>query len=371
MIKPKKQELTIFLIIVGIASFFRLYQLDILPPDFQNYLLSLRLFSAILGIMTVVGIYLLTKELFEWRIASIAAYLASISFWHVNFSRTESVATIVPFMLVYSFYFIWKGLKRGRIINFIVAGIFGGLGFYTYPSFYVAPIIVLALFINYWWYLKKDFDHTKYEFAKTKLLQGFVALFFASLIIVLPLFIYSQQHQTDFLPPIKISSSSVIKTFGMFNFSGDLNQRHNIPGSPILPWPIGVFFAIGFINELIHWLRRKHGHFSTTHTLLLVWFFVMLIPGFLFTGAPNSLAIIGAMPVVMILTARGIWWFFDKLNSWYKAHDPHSRHEAHVVTALVVIVFLFSIGFMEYYRYFKVWGPSPETIKIFKQDISK
>ncbi len=366
MNKSKKQELIIFLIIVGVASFFRLYQLNVLPPDFQNYLLSLRLFSAILGILTVVGVYLLTKELFEWRIASIAAYLTAISFWHVNFSRTESVVTIVPFVTVYALYFIWKGLKHGHITHFIVAGIFGGLGFYTYPSFYVAPIIVLALFINYWWYLKKDFDHTKYEFARTKLLQGFVALLLTAFIVALPLVIYSWQHPDNFFSSIKISAPSVMKTLGMFNFSGDLNQRHNIPGSPILPWPIGVFFAVGIINELIHWLRRKHGHFSTTHTLLLVWFFVMLIPGFLFTGAPNSLMVIGAMPVVMILTARGIWWFFDKLNSWYKAHDPHSRHEAHVVTALVVIIFLFSIGFMEYWRYFNVWGPSTETINAFK-----
>ena len=98
MAKSKKQELTIFFIIVGIASFFRLYQIN-----------ASEMFSAIIGVLTVVGIYLLTKELFEWRIAAIASYLGAISFWHVSFSRTESTAVLVPFVLVYTFFFLWKG----------------------------------------------------------------------------------------------------------------------------------------------------------------------------------------------------------------------------------------------------------------------
>ena len=85
----------------------------------------------------------------------------------------------------------------------------------------------------------------------------------------------------------------------------------------------------------------------------------MLIPGFLSATAPDALLAIGTLPVVMIFTARGILWFFDKLRSWYGLRDAHSiplpaqAGEAHAITALVMIVFLFSIGFMEYWRYFK------------------
>lgn len=332
MTKSKKQELAIFLIIVGIASFFRLYQLN-----------AFGIFPATIGILTVVGIYFLTKELFEWRIAAIASYLGAISFWYVSFSRIESAATLIPFILVYAFYFIWKGLKRGNQIYFFVAGIFGGLGFYTNSSYCVAPLIALLLFVNYWWYLKKDFGHSKYEDAKNKMLQGFVVLALTALAVAFPVILNFWQNAGDISLQAKISISSVLKTLAIFNFSD----------FPLLPWPIGIFFVIGFLNELVHWLRRKHGHFSTTHTLLMVWFFVMLIPGFLSAEEPDATLIIGAMPVVMILMARGIWWFFDKLNSWYKIHDPHSKHEAHAITALVLIVFLFSIGFMEFWRYFK------------------
>ena len=338
MTKIKKQELTIFLIILGVAAFFRFYQLD-----------ASGIFSATVGILTVIGLYILAKELFEWRLAAIAAYLTAISFWAVNFSRMESMAVIIPFILVYSFYCLWKGIKKASLPYFFIAGLFGGLGFYTY-SFCVAPIIAIVLFLNYWWYLKKDFSHAKYEYAKTKLLQGFVVFAFTTFVVALPVIISFWQGQESFFSPApmssvggNISATSIIKTFGLFNFSS----------SPILPWPIGVFFVVGFINELIHWLKRKHGHFSTIHTFMFVWFFIMLIPGFLSVTAPNALLIIGALPVVMIFTARGIWWFFDKLKSWYSLRDLHSVHEAHAITALVMIVFLFSIGFMEYWRYFK------------------
>ena len=353
MTKTKKQELLIFLIIFGVAVFFRLYQL---APTFPSGLDTSKIFPAIIGILTVAGLYILTKELFEWRLAAIASYLAAISFWHVSFSRMDSRAIIVPFILIYAFYFLWKGMKRGHMFDFIVAGVFGGLGFYTYAPYYVAPFIAIALFINYWWYLKKDFEHSKYEYAKTRLLQGFVLFALAAFVIALPVGIYFWQNQEEFFSmtsnlfsvfsqnePIKTLASNVVKTLGMFNFSK----------SPALPWPIGIFFVVGFINELVHWLKRKHGHFSTVHTLMFVWFFVILIPGFLYSEAPNALLTIGVLPVVMMFTARGIWWFFDKLMSWYSLRDPRSVHEAHAITALVMIVFLFSVGFMEYWRYFK------------------
>lgn len=338
MHKTKKQELLIFLIIVGVASFFRLYQLD-----------TSKIFSAVAGILTVVGLYLLTRELFEWRLAAIASYLMAISFWHVNFSRNGFTAITLPLILVYIFYFLWKAVKHNHRPDFVIAGIFGGLAclpagrdFIPTSYMFLPTFIVIALFVNYWWYLKKDFDHNKYEYAKTKLLQGFVLFALINFVVALPILISSWQSQ-KFFSPITISAVSILKTLGMFNFSGD----------PILPWPIGIFFVVGFINELIHWLKRKHGHFSTVHTLMFAWFFIMLLPGFLSATAPDALLTIGVLPVVMIFTARGIWWFFDKLRSWYGLHDAHSPHEAHAITALVMIVFLFSIGFMEYWRYFK------------------
>ena len=347
MLKTKKQGFIIFLIIVGVASFFRLFLM--VPIVAMGTIVS-----PLTGILTVIGLYLLTKELFEWRLASIASYLMAISFWHVSFSQTDSVTVVIPFILVYSFYFLWKGIKHGHLPDFFLAGLFGGIGFYTSSSYYVAPIIAIILFVNYLQYLKNDFSHSKYEYVKNKFLKGFVLFALTAFVVALPVLVSFWQNGELFLSlqarPVLQVLPVIIKTLGMFNFSD----------SPLLPWPVGVFFIVGFLNEAIHWLKRKHGHLSTLHTFMFAWFFVTLIPGFLSDTALDIMLTIGVLPIVMIFTARGIWWFFDKLNGWYEVRDAyfknlptHRRGKTHTITVLVMVVFLFSIGFMEYWRYFK------------------
>lgn len=425
MYKGKKQGLLIFLVILGIAAFFRLYQLDKFPPGlypdeamngnnalealdtgdfklfypenngreglfiniqalslkaFGNEAWALRLVSALFGILTVAGLYLLTRELYDWRMASLASFMMAVSFWHVNFSRIGFRAIMLPFLLVFGFYFLWRGLKHLHKFDFLMAGVFGGLGFYTYISYRIAPLIAVIVLLNYWFYLKKDFSHSQYEHARNKLLQGYALAFVAMLVVALPIGFYFLTHPGDLFGrsadisifstanPLKALGESVVKTLGMFNFYGDWNQRHNIAGAPLLHWTLGVFFAIGLIKELGHWLKRKHGHFSTLHTLLISWFFIMLLPGFVSREAPHAIRAIGVLPVVMILSARGMWWMFEKLSDWYKANDPHSQHERHVVMAAVMVIFLSTIGFVEYWRYFKIWGPDAGTARAFNQN---
>lgn len=426
----KNKKVIIFIIILVVAAFFRLYHIKSIPPGlypdeamngnnaiealetghfkifypdnngreglfinfqalslkiFGYHVWSLRLVSAIIGILTVIGLYFLTKELFNWEISAIASFLLAISFWHVNFSRIGFRAIMLPFILVYGFYFLWRGIRTTHLGDYLLAGVFAGLGFYTYTSYRISPLIALTLFINYWWYLKKDFSHEKYEHAKHKLLRGFSLLLIITIIMALPISIYFFKNFGDFLKregmPISVFAQSypwqelgksTIKTLGMFNFNGDYGQRHNLPGNPQLIWPIGIFFVIGFFKELIHWLRKKHGHFSTVHTFLFCWFFIMLIPGFVTIEAPHALRTIGALPVVMIFTAKGIWWFFKKLEEWYKISDPHSQltswHEATMTINLVLIIFLGSVGFIEFWRYFEAWAKSQGTASAFNQN---
>jgi len=98
---------------------------SIFVAAFGHYPWALRLPSAIFGVLTVFGLFMMTKELFKGkeRIALFAAFFLATSFWHINFSRIGFRAIMAPFFLVWSFYFLIRLLnftdkisRRGRAI---------------------------------------------------------------------------------------------------------------------------------------------------------------------------------------------------------------------------------------------------------------
>ncbi|KKW01457.1 MAG: hypothetical protein A3A26_01710 [Candidatus Zambryskibacteria bacterium RIFCSPLOWO2_01_FULL_47_14] len=351
--------------------------------QFGNQPWALRGVSAVIGILTVLGLYFLARELFGWQIGAISSFLLAISFWHVNFSRIGFRAIMVPFILVYVFYFLWRGLRRSHFQDFFWAGIFMGLGFYTYTSFRAAPIILILILANYWLFIKKDYSRTEYLHARNRLLAGFAMLFLVTFFVALPIGVYLLKNPGQFMTqghlsvfgqeePLRELAQSVVRTLGMFTFSGDYNPRHNIPGAPMLGWPIAILFGLGFIKELVHWLRRKHGHLSPVHTLLFVWFFAALLPGFLSTQAPHALRAVGVIPVAMIFAARGLWWIFHSLEDWEAVSRPWDKNKRYFLGPIVALVALLgAFGIYEYNRYFKVWASSPETKSAFSEEYSK
>ena len=72
---------------------------------FGAYPWALRIVSGIFGVLTVLGLFLLTRVLWGDRIALLSSYLMAISFWAVNFSRIGFRAIMLPFVLVWAFYF--------------------------------------------------------------------------------------------------------------------------------------------------------------------------------------------------------------------------------------------------------------------------
>jgi len=357
---------------------------------FGAHVWSLRIVSAIAGILTVLGLYLLAARLFNWQIGAISSFLLAISFWHVNFSRIGFSAIMAPLFLVWGLYCLWRGLSSGRFWNFAISGIFWGLGFYTYISFRAMPLVLIFILLAYWQAIKKDFSHEKYLQTRNQIIRG-LALFLIILILVaLPIGYYFYTHQADFWgrtgqlsifaleQPPKAFLVNTIETLGMFNFVGDHSWLHNLSGQPELLWPIGALFVVGFLRSIIKFFstRRKHGHFPTIPTLLLSWFFIGLLPVILSNeGLPNALRAIIVVPVVIIFAAEGLWWIIDKIGDWYRARDVHEysiRHhwlkESSIMAVFALVVLLISFTIAEYDKYFNKWVKDPNVSTAFNQD---
>ncbi len=356
---------------------------------FGIHIWSLRVVSAVAGILTVLGLYLLATQLFNWQIGALSSYLLAISFWHVNFSRISFRAILAPMFLVWGLYYFWRGLSSSKFKNFVLSGIFWGLGFYTYIAFRIIPLALIFALMAYWQSIKKDFDHEKYLHARNQIARGLALFLLVVIAVALPIGYHYYTHQADFLGrtsqisvlssanPIKTLLTNTGKTLAMFNFVGDYNWRHNLSGEPMLIWPIGILFIIGFFRSWIKLfaVKRKHGHFSSVHTLLLSWFFVGLLPVVLSNeGIPHALRALLVVPVVFIFAGEGLHWMIDKAGDWYHVRDVDEfsfRHkwlkESSFVVIFTTIIFLGAITMVEYDRYFNKWAKNPQVSAAFDQ----
>lgn len=327
---------------------------------------SFRLVPAIIGILTVLGIYLLGSEMFKKKsVGLLAAFFVATSFWHINFSRINFRAIMLPLFLCWSFYFLFLGFRKKSWWPFIASGLFFGAGFYTYTSFRLAPIILFTALLI-WWLAGRQRNCQKKHLATAALML--VTTFFTALPIGL---YFLMGHMDQFftrLGPISVFAQpdppfafieSLLRHLAMFNFYGDPNMRHNYSGDPQLFLPVGILFLVGF------WQMLKKTFFAISKSdwetllpvgTLLVWFVTMLMPGTLtYEGLPHALRVIGVLPVCYLLAAEGGTVCYQWLG---KKTDKKS------LAALAALFILICLLFPPY-RYFFQWTQNPETRNAF------
>jgi len=440
----ERRTLILFLLILALAIFWRFWNLEQIPPGlypdvavngtnalealktdqfklfypdnngreglfinlialsfwlFGASIWAIKVIPALFGSLTVLGLFLLTKQLFAFMprakaefIALLSTFFIAVGFWHVNFSRIGFRAIMVPFFLVWSFYFLFKGKNAisNRTWTWILAGLFFGLGFHTYIAYRVAPLILLPVvvleIIAYWPRFKMLLARHRPTIALLKriyITDGWWRwdVFFAMLIIAaLPIGIYFLSHPQDFIGragqvsifssgnPIKGLLVSTVKSLGMFNVWGDCNWRHNYACQPALLWPVGIFFLIGFFWSAVQIFRpsnysRKKGLLLITNWTLIFWFFTMLLPEILSAeGLPHALRAIGAIPAVYIFSGLGLFLIFDFLKNRFV-----KKGVALIALYLILFIILGLIAYAEFNKYFFDWGLRKEVKDEFTQ----
>jgi len=411
-LNPFAKNILLLLAIMAVAIFTRTYKLDSIPPGlwpdealngvqaineplklfypenqgreglimaldrfsfdvFGVSMFSFRLVPAIIGILTVFGTYLLALELFRKKpLALLAAFFVATSFWHINFSRINFRAIMLPMILAYSFYFLFLGTRKKNWWPFIASGLTFGVGFYTYTSFRLAPAILFAV-LFFWWLASRKKNSQK------NFLKGSALMLITTFLTALPIGLYFLMgHMQDFFGRVGGISvfgqsnpglafiESLARHLAMFNIYGDPNMRHNYSGDPQLFWPVGLLFLVGFVLMIktgIYNLKQKNWKESLPYLALFAWFCVMLMPGALtYEGMPHALRVIGVIPAVYILAALGGIYVYGKL----KLITTNRK-----ILAAATIVFLAYAGVSPVYRYFYQWAPNPETAKSFSNDL--
>lgn len=423
-----KKHLVFFILIIIIAGFLRFYQIGDVPfglyPDeaingnnalfalenkdfkifyqenngreglfinlialsvkfFGNNPFAIRFVSAIIGLLTVVGIYFLTKELFKntrWEnqaefIALLSAFFLATSFWHLNFSRIGFRAIMAPLFLTWAFYFFLfifrENIGQGKkILAVALGGISFGLGFHTYLGYRFAPLLLLipAIFLRK---IQKELPQPK-----NRLWRLFLLFIFFIFIAGLPIGLYFLENPQDFLGragqvsifsaenPLKELVINVGKTIQQFWWQGDSNWRHNYAGKPQLWWPIGILFAAGLFVSGRNFFKTIPIKEKFVFSFLLSWFVLFLLPSILSSeGLPHALRSIVVLPAVMIFAAFGAVFIINSALNFVETNQGPNRLKKEIW--ILVFVFLGASAVHVFNQYFIRYASQPEVYYAF------
>ena len=362
----------------------------------------LRLPSVIFGILTVLGIYFLTKEFFcenpkskilnpkqiqsskrfgNWKleignceVALLSSFLIATSFWHIDFSRIGFRAIMAPFFLTWGIYFLLLSFRQAQeskppksyILNSIFGGIFYGLGFYSYIAYRATPLIILCILAVF--FIKARKERWSKHFCTAAL--TFIAF---TILVTLPLNIYFLNNPQDFLgrtsqisifnsaTPVKDLHINITKTAGMFNIVGDWNWRHNIAGHPLLSIPVGIIFLVGLISGLRSLSPSRKGD-KLRMTILFLWTMTAAAPVVISNeGLPHALRAILMAPPIMIFSAFGGLKLYEYLQKRITIKKLN----------IIALILLATITIESYVNYFIVWAKNPNTAGAFNQDYAE
>jgi hypothetical protein len=321
----------------GVALFFRLYRIDAIPVEpfsdhaekildvydisqgdyniffvrntgreaFQMYwtyliagvfgtglsFLSLKLGTALLGILTLPYIYLLGKEYGNERVGLFALFLFGISYWNNVIARIGLRFPLYPLFAAPTLFYLTRGLRTRNRNDFILAGFFLGVGLHGYSPFRIMPILVVVAFAIYLAYARENFQQT---------LRQFVVVVATSLFVFLPLLRYWISHPDIFgyraltrlssaetpLPGSawQIFLSNLYNGLLMFNWDDGEIWVNSLPHRPALDFVTGALFVIGVVLLIARYVRGR----DWRDLFLLVSIPVLLMPSVLSLAFPGE-----------------------------------------------------------------------------------
>ncbi|MDO9347973.1 MAG: glycosyltransferase family 39 protein, partial [Anaerolineales bacterium] len=229
--------------------------------------LSLKIGTVLAGLGILPYMYLLGKEIANRRVGLLAMLFAGIAYWPNVISRAGLRFPLYPLFVAPTLYYLIRGLRTSKRNDFILSGLFLGLGLHGYSPFRIVPFLILIAIGLYWL-------HTKSKVARRQAIIWLSILALTSLLVFLPLLRYALENSAGFshrafsrlgtieapLPDAwwKIFFSNLWNALRMFNWDDGQIWVVSVTGRPALDVVSGARFVIGIILLLVRYMRQRH-----------------------------------------------------------------------------------------------------------------
>lgn len=305
---------------------------------------SVRFPSALVGTLSVLGVFYLTKYIFSQtfeeqsnnRLALLAGFFFAISPWHLQFSRAAFEANAALFFVIFGITFLLKAFRNAKWT--ILACIFLVASMYTYHS---TRLVVPALVVGIGWYFRRQILTSQRWLAVSLVASIFLLLplivsfvrgteIGARLSAVSGLTRSEQLEEAREFRESDLGNGRILemtfhdrRVLSLVNFlsayldhfnpnflflTGDVYFRHNASRMGLLYYFEILLVPIGFI--LLFRSKNRPARF-----MVLWWFAVAPIAAALTKGTPHAIRSLLYLPTFQILSAIGLLWLWKiKVN---------------------------------------------------------
>ena len=274
---------------------------------------ALRLSTAVASLLTLLVFFLLARHSFGLFASLAATCLLAFSGWFLFFSRNGEVNVWVLLYAVSAAYSLQLALARGQWRHWVTAGLFCGLGWYSYlGGVFILPIMLLYLAMVA--LLERP--------RRQECLRGGAVLMLLTVLLLLPrlpillqkrdaveLYVGTRSVLKD-ADPAEIPElmagqlTTSIRAFVLMDGGLEGNPRYLEPGRPVFD----PLTAALYLGGLVLSLRRPR------KTALWWCFLVTIILGVhsLTIGIPDGARALTALPAMMLFAGLAVQWLIER-----------------------------------------------------------
>ena len=279
----------------------------------SNSILGLNAMPAVEGVLTILGLYLLTWRLFDsYRLAALAAAALTVNTPHIHFSRLAAYMDPWPWSL-FGFLLAAHGLRGRRLWPFPLAGLLFGISLQMYYSGR-AILIILPLTALFLAWLYRD----RLKATWTFWLSGSLLLGLGGLVALGPSLLYFLQNTGPLLErsrsvflfhepvmthlmgkyhvqsPLAVLLEQTRRSLLMFQAEHDTSTQFGYTHPMFTPF-LAPLIPLGFAYSLRRWRHFGLG-------FALIWLLTILITGSILTNnAPFWPRLVGILPVAALM----------------------------------------------------------------------